>query len=455
VTRAAPGGGGGTIVVDIDGIRRASGVLADGAQAYALVVGRLRGRALPEMPPGVAGLVSLEISEASLALAGEPQLLLDTAQELRVRAFWAQVADQLYAGRDLTGAQLTEFKAAFASGLLQRYAEPGQAELAAAYANRLHHREHPGGFAGFVHGAGDFFAGAWDSIEDPAVMLYHLTPLSDGWTGAWGDLGHGLASGVTHPLEFGKAIIDLDALQRRGVAYWLGNLAPAVAATLLSGGAAAAVRGGAAADRVVEGAAAADRLAAGASEAERVGVAARGLEEPVAASAALRSAFGEGHEWTYDLLHPGPLTPPDASLTELRGSAAGTFAGGKYAMVASDKPYVVFKAGEHEGGRFFTFEPPASEAQVRIDSAVKPVWTDAQGQYLDSSPLPRGYAFVVEHPEQAVAVGPVGTQGGVYLGGPDKLQLFIGDRAASGLRLVDQWPLNDPPAWVREVAGTP
>jgi hypothetical protein len=449
------GGGSGTIVVDIDGVLRASGVLADGAHAYALVAGRLRGLALPEMPPGVAGRVSLEVSEACCALGSEPQSLLATAQELRVRAFWAQVADRLYAGSDLSGAQLTEFKAAFASGLLQRYSEPGQAALANAYAKKLHDREHPGGFSGFVHGVGDFFVGAWDSIKDPAVMLYHLTPMSDNWTGAWGDLGHGLAFGATHPLEFGKAIINLDALQKRGVAYWLGNLAPAVAATLLSGGAAAAVRGGATADHVLEGAAAADRLAAGATDVERVAVAARGLEEPVAASAGLRNAIGESHQWTYDMLHPGPLTPADASLTELRTSPAQTFAAGKYDLVTSDKPYIVYKAGETERGRFFTFDPPASEAQVRIDSAVKPVWTDPQGNFLGSSQLPHGYAFVVENPERAVAVGPVGTQGGVYLGGPDKLQIFIGDPAASGLRLVEQWPLNDPPAWVSEVSGTP
>ncbi len=137
---------------------------------------------------------------------------------------------------------MTEFKAAYASGLLTRYAGPGLADLARDYAEEVHEDENPGGLSGFLNDVGDFFEGAWDAIEEPAVMLYHLTPLNDDWTDRWSDLGHGLAYGVTHPLEFGKAILNLDALHERGLSYWLGNLAPAAAATLLSGGAAAAAQ---------------------------------------------------------------------------------------------------------------------------------------------------------------------------------------------------------------------
>jgi hypothetical protein len=271
--RDVGGGGGGTIVVDIEGVRRASGAMADSGQAFGLLAGRVRGRPMPEMPPEVAGRVEAEVSAVAGELDSLPGPFVDVAQELRVRAFWAEIADRLIAGDDLEGVQLTEFKAAYASGLLTRYADPGLADVARDYAEEVHDREHPGGLMGFVHDVGDFFSGAWDAIKDPAVMIYHLTPFSgDDWTQHWKDLGHGLAYGVTHPVEFGKAVINLDALHERGFSYWIGNLAPAAAATLLSGGAAAGVRGAegaVAVERAAESAVALDRAAEGAVAAER------------------------------------------------------------------------------------------------------------------------------------------------------------------------------------------
>jgi hypothetical protein len=65
-------------------------------------------------------------------------------------------------------------------------------------------------------------------------------------------------------LEFGKALIGLDALRERGFAYWIGNLAPAAAATVLSGGAAAAVRGGSTTSRLARAGAALERITPGA-----------------------------------------------------------------------------------------------------------------------------------------------------------------------------------------------
>src|SRR5438552_2434245 len=124
------GGGGGTIVVDIGGVRRASGLLADDAHAYAELAARVRGHALPSMPDDVAGRVAAVLDEVGTNLRSQPQTLVDVAQELRVRAFWAEIADKLLGGYDLSGAQLNEFKAAYASGLLTRYAEPWQADLA-------------------------------------------------------------------------------------------------------------------------------------------------------------------------------------------------------------------------------------------------------------------------------------------------------------------------------------
>ena len=440
------GGGGGTIVIDPEGLRRSAALLNEGSEAYRAIAARLRGTAFPEMPSGVAAVVTAAVNDASQSLAAEAPQLAEWATELRTRALWAEIADRLSAGYDLEGPYLDAFKAGMASGALLRYAEPWQADLARAYAEQLRKDEEgSGGILGFFEDVGggivDFATGAWDAVRDPFVMLYDLTPLNDDWTDHWSALGHGLAYGVTHPVEFGKALIALDALEERGVAYWLGNLAPTVAATILSGGAAAGVRGASTTSRM---AATGSRLLTATADGERL----------LATSNRLKTLLsGTGHRFEHGVTRPGPLTAEGLSLAELRASPAQTFAAGKYDMVASSEPYVVFKAGEHPGGRFFSFDPPLSEAQARIDSAVKPIWTDARGNYLGSSPIDKGYAFVVENPRHPVPMGPVGHQGGVYLGGPDRIQIYIDDRAASGLRLVEEWPLNDPPDWVRGLRG--
>jgi hypothetical protein len=299
------GAGGGTIVVDISGVRRASAVLADVGHAFSALGSRVGGHALPEMPPGVAEHVAAELADVASELAAFPQPFVDVAKELRVRAFWAQIADKLIAGVDLEGAELTEFKAAYASGLLTRYAGPGLADLARDYAEEVHEQENPGGLAGFLNDVGDFFEGAWDAIKDPAVMLYHLTPFNEDWTDRWGDLGHGLAYGVTHPLEFGRAVLNLDALEERGLAYWLGNLAPAAAATVLSGGAAAGLRGTQGTVALTRGMTGAGRLVRGARDLSRLDVPsgrpgrvdyARGFSDDL-------DNFEGGKAW----LHEGPL----------------------------------------------------------------------------------------------------------------------------------------------------
>jgi hypothetical protein len=239
-------GAGGTIVVDPEGLRRASAFLLGAAEREFALAARIRAHPLPELPASL-GAVGPELAALAAVVAAEPPVLQETAQELRVRALWADIADRLTAGYDLEGSLLDEFKVAMASGLLLRYGEPWQDELASAYAKKLQDESDHGGILGFFEDVGggiaDFFEGAWDAVAQPVAMLYRLTPLNSDWTQQWEQLGQGLAYGATHPLEFGKALIGLDALRERGFAYWIGNLAPAAAATVLSGGAAGAVRG--------------------------------------------------------------------------------------------------------------------------------------------------------------------------------------------------------------------
>src|SRR4051812_47396794 len=170
--RDVGGGGGGTIVVDIDGVRKASGVLADDAYAFQELASRVRGHALPEMPDGVAAKVTAALADVGAGLAALPPTLIDLAQELRVRALWAEIADTLAGGYDLKGAQLADFKAAYASGLLTRYAEPWEADLAKAYAEKLD-EDRGGSFLDGVLGTvGDLGSDALSGVEDAASWTY-------------------------------------------------------------------------------------------------------------------------------------------------------------------------------------------------------------------------------------------------------------------------------------------
>ena len=79
---ADSGGYDGTIVVDIDGVRKASVVLADDAYAFQELATRVRGHALPEMPDGVAGQVAAALAGVGSGLAALPPGLVELAQEL-------------------------------------------------------------------------------------------------------------------------------------------------------------------------------------------------------------------------------------------------------------------------------------------------------------------------------------------------------------------------------------
>jgi hypothetical protein len=251
------GGGGGTIVVNADDLRRVSSSAVEVGQAFTALAARFN-RPLPEMPPAVHSRVWLELSELSCALNSEPTLLVEVAQELRVRAFWADAADRLLAGYELEGAMLDEFKAGMASGLLLRWATSFEQELARKYFEELRERADPGGFKGFVNDVGgalgDFFTGAWEGVRDPAVMVYQLTPLHGDWTKEWSALGSGIEHSVTHPLEFGRALLSLDALEEEGTAYWLGNLAPSAVAAFFTGGASAGLKSASGTARLAENA---------------------------------------------------------------------------------------------------------------------------------------------------------------------------------------------------------
>lgn len=139
----------------------------------------------------------------------------------------------------------------------------------------------------------DFAGGAFDAVKDPVVMVGGLVGLHGDVSDNWSDLGHGIAHGFTHPVDFGKALIDWKDLSEGSYSRWLGNLAPTAAAAFFTGGTSAATKGAEALDAVsVTG-----KSLEGLSEAEKAALLARGeelVEGSVGSEAAAKSLTAEG-----------------------------------------------------------------------------------------------------------------------------------------------------------------
>ena len=127
-------------------------------------------------------------------------------------------------------------------------------------------------------------------------------------------------------------------------------------------------------------------------------------------------------DFQYNMVeNPGPLA-------SMRGRPAGNFAGGRYNATTLTEELVLYRGGDGGRGRnafgqWFTREPPRSQAHVRIDSAVKRDWTDAStGVRTNKSPVNAVYGLRIPK-GTTIYEGPVGSQGGVYVGGGN--QIFV------------------------------
>ena len=85
---------------------------------------------LPEMPAGMVGEVSSGIQSVRSSIAGELSEIREAAVELTRRALWAEIADKLASGAELSDSQLREFNAWLMDGSMLRYANSYQAGLA-------------------------------------------------------------------------------------------------------------------------------------------------------------------------------------------------------------------------------------------------------------------------------------------------------------------------------------
>ncbi|MGO4503839.1 two-partner secretion domain-containing protein [Dyella sp. 2YAF14] len=144
-----------------------------------------------------------------------------------------------------------------------------------------------------------------------------------------------------------------------------------------------------------------------------------GARVPATAKVEGEAASATGNTgYMFDAMNPGPLS----------NEAAGTFAGGRYNVgVIEATDGVLYKAGDaaNAGGSYFNFFPPTSVTQARIDNAVLPNWTNMKtGALTGRSPM--NSVITADFPVGTVYYyGPVGSQGGAYLGNNYNIQIFI------------------------------
>ena len=92
------------------------------------------------------------------------------------------------------------------------------------------------------------------------------------------------------------------------------------------------------------------------------------------------------------------------------------------------------RAGDaaNPGGSFFNFDPPTSIVQTRIDNAILPQWINPSSGVLEGvSPI--NASIEASFPDGTkFYYGPVSSQGGVYVGGQDKIQVYVPDARSIG-----------------------
>ncbi len=144
-------------------------------------------------------------------------------------------------------------------------------------------------------------------------------------------------------------------------------------------------------------------------------------------------------KYQYNMIeNPGPLA-------DMRDNPASNFFGGKYNATTLTGDTIFYRAGK-EGtplGQWFTSTPAESIAQVRIDLAVKPQWiSPITGELTGTSVINTNYAIKIPA-GTTIYSGPVGYQGGIYLGGENIIQTFIPHPwLIQGLEVISSTPLK-------------
>jgi hypothetical protein len=118
------------IEVSPEQLRHGARVLRDGSEELNRIGARVRGREVPALPERIAGRVAAAVAEVGAALGSSAPRFATYAQELRVRALWAEVADAKQHHRSLDERQTKELLALMKTGGLTRWATDSQARWA-------------------------------------------------------------------------------------------------------------------------------------------------------------------------------------------------------------------------------------------------------------------------------------------------------------------------------------
>ena len=189
--------------------------------------------------------------------------------------------------------------------------------------------------------------------------------------------------------------------------------------------------------------------------------------------------------YVYDMLNnPGPLAESNGIPQLIRrqsdegkllaGSRAANFAGGKYNETILSQPTIMYRAQpapativtrseagvvttrtlETQTGPWFSPQPPASGAIARIDYALRHRWVDAEGNVrisvngdrVSTGSSAAEVVLAVRIPAGTkVYYGPIANQGGINVGGMDKIQIYIPDlNKINGLKILTETQLESP-----------
>ena len=130
----------------------------------------------------------------------------------------------------------------------------------------------------------------------------------------------------------------------------------------------------------------------------------------------------------HDFYHPGSI----------QNKFSASFSGYRYKTYQLKEDFVFYRAGSNDDsiGRFFSFDKPISELQIRIDKAVRPVWPDGGNSVVNT-----GYAIKIPK-GSVVHVGNVAQQGDIFLGGTR--QIYIDNPwLIPGVKIVNEYRLQE------------
>ena len=140
-------------------------------------------------------------------------------------------------------------------------------------------------------------------------------------------------------------------------------------------------------------------------------------------------------------------TTNPALLAEGKNPPINNFYGGMYNNASNESGMFVRMGDEtYPYGSWYTKVPKNSEVQARIDLAIKKWWVDSNGEIktrgfeADKSILDTMY--YIEFPEDIPKYkGPVGYQGGPFLGGLNQEQYFIPNSKNFG-KVIKSYPIK-------------